>query len=69
MAYDTNLSKFGDLMAVTDFIESCKCHALIDYDGYGHPVKDGSEDPKIYIRPSKLHEIPKDATHIIWFNK
>lgn len=42
---------------------------FIDYDGFGHPVKDRKCDPDIYIKPSKRHEIPEDATHIVWYNR
>ena len=58
-----------DLMTPEEFIEDCECGCFIDYDGYGHPVKDGYEDISIYIYPSALIEIPLDATHINWYNR
>jgi hypothetical protein len=58
-----------DVYTVKEFLKHVKCHAFIDYDGYGHPVKDGKCDPSIDILPSKVDEIPKDATHIVWYNR
>lgn len=42
---------------------------FIDYDGFGYPVKDKLADPYIEIKPSKRKLIPKDATHIVWYNR
>jgi hypothetical protein len=59
-----------DVYTVAEFMEHVKNGSFIDYDGYGHPVKDNMEDTKIYIYPSQCPEcIPTDATHINWFNK
>jgi hypothetical protein len=58
-----------DVYTVEEFTLRCKHHSFIDYDGYGHPVKDRKADNDIYIYPSKLHQIPSDATHIVWFNR
>lgn len=51
------------------FKEAVECGLFIDYDGVGHPVKDGKCDPDIWIKPSKLDEIPDDATEIVWYNR
>jgi len=58
-----------DVYTVEEFTQHVKDHSFIDYDGFGYPVKDGKADPSIYIKPSRLHEIPADATHIVWFNR
>lgn len=58
-----------DVYTIKEFKELCKTGMFIDYDGYGHPVKNNMADPSIYIKPSKLNEIPSDASHIVWFNK
>jgi len=58
-----------DVYTVQEFIEAVEDCAFIDYDGFGYPVKDGLADNKIWIFPSKLHCIPADATHIVWFNR
>lgn len=58
-----------DVYTVQEFKEFCASGAFIDYDGYGHPVKDRKSDLEIYIRPSKLNMIPEDATHIVWYNR
>lgn len=68
--YGGNLDKGeDDVYTVEAFKEYVACGAFIDYDGYGHPVKDGLADSSIDIHPSKIHKIPPDATHIIWFNR
>lgn len=58
-----------DVYTVKEFREACACGGFIDYDGYGYPVKDGKADPDVIIQPSRLGEIPDDATHIVWFNR
>lgn len=58
-----------DVYTVEEFKAHCKSGSFVDYDGYGHPVKDGLEDNSIYIKPSNVATIPKDATHINWFNR
>lgn len=58
-----------DVYTVEQFKEFCKRGAFIDYDGFGHPVKDNMCDPSICVRPSKLNDIPDDATHIVWYNR
>ena len=58
-----------DVYTVDEFRACCAQGAFIDYDGFGHPVKDNLFDGDIDIRPSRLHEIPEDATHIVWYNK
>ena len=61
-------TSYGDLMTVEDFRGNCEGGGFIDYDGFGHPVKDGKAS-KQRIYPSERNQIPKDATHIIWFNR
>ena len=58
-----------DVYTVDEFRERCKDGSLIDYDGFGHPVKDGKQDRSVNVYPSGLDAIPDDATHIIWFNR
>lgn len=62
-------AKEDDVYTIEEFKEYCECEAFIDYDGYGHPVKDKLADNSIIIVPSKLNEIPIDATHIVWYNR
>ncbi len=67
--YDRDLPTYGDLMTVEDFMECVSCGLFIDYDGSGHPVKNGRMS-KLNIYPSQCPGvIPEDATHIMWFNK
>jgi len=57
-----------DVYTLEEFRENVECGAFIDSDGLGHPVKGRKSDPSIIIKPSRLHEIPEDATHIVWYN-
>lgn len=59
----------GDVMTVAKFLDDCATQCLINYDGFGYPARNGMANPRIEIRPSRLSEIPPDATHIVWFNK
>jgi len=67
--YTDPLPDFGDLMTMADFLDHCKNQYLVDYDGTGHPVRDKKMMWSLTIKPSRLKMIPKDATHIMWFNK
>ncbi len=59
-----------EVYTIGEFKRLCAIHMFMDYDGFGHPVKGKKADPSVCIKPSRLHEIPKDATHIVWwFNK
>jgi hypothetical protein len=58
-----------DVYTVEEFKHRCERRSFVDYDGFGHPVKDGKADESIFIYPSKVSEIPSDATHIVWFNR
>lgn len=58
-----------DVYTVQEFKDCCEDGGFIDYDGYGHPVRDNKSDNSIYIKPSELQNIPDDATHIVWFNR
>lgn len=65
----SDLSDYGDVMPLKDFIEHCKIGNFIDYDGFGRYVKDGKET-NITIYPSDVEngEIRPDFDTIIWFN-
>lgn len=84
--YTRELSDFGDLMTVEEWVGCCEEGGFNDYDGYGHPVrvdhiewKDGMDPTKfptiqmkmsdMSVNPSLRHLVPKDATHIMWFNR
>lgn len=58
-----------DVYTVDEFRGRVSCGAFIDYDGFGHPVKDGKADPSVWVKPSRVDEIPADATHVVWFNR
>lgn len=58
-----------DVYTIEEFKNLVEIDAFIDYDGYGHPVKNNLADPSIYVLPSKIKDIPKDATHIVWYNR
>lgn len=66
--YNEQPDEDDDIMTVAEFIEYCKMGDLIDYDGFGSPVKDGLIG-SMTIYPSRRNDIPKDATHIVWYNR
>ena len=57
------------VIIIEEFIAQVKMGAFIDYDGFGYPVKDKLADESIVIKPSRIDQIPKDATHIVWYNR
>lgn len=58
-----------DVYTIKQFLSHVKDRSFIDYDGIGHPVKNKKADVTIDIYPSKVDRIPKDATHIVWYNR
>ena len=58
-----------DVYTVDEFREKVETGMFIDYDGFGYPVREGKADPDITVKPSRLDDIPADATHIVWFNR
>jgi hypothetical protein len=59
-----------DVYTVEEFLDHCDNGSFIDYDGFGFPVKDKLSDESIWVKPSNAKEtIPKDATHIVWYNR
>lgn len=64
------LSDFGDVMSLNDFIDNVKDGWFIDYDGFGRYVKDGMEsDIEIYPSDIDRGSIRKDFDTIVWFNR
>jgi hypothetical protein len=68
--YTKRISPFDLVLTVEEFT-SCVVDQPIftDDDGYGWPVYNGMADTTTIIVPSKIKEIPLDATHIVWFNR
>ena len=58
-----------DVYTTEEFISRCDQGMFIDLDGHGHPVKDNLADNSVFIKPSRYSQIPKDATHIVWYNR
>jgi hypothetical protein len=69
MAYVEKLEKGDDVFTVQEFKGYCADGSFIDYDGFGHPVKNGKADPSISVKPSLCAAIPSDATHVVWYNR
>ena len=67
--YGRTLDIEDDVYTIEEFLNCVKCGAFIDYDGFGFPVKDKLADESIEVKPSKIDKIPKDATHIVWYNR
>ena len=67
--YTNKPSEYGDVMTVADWVESCVDGFFIDYDGYGAPMKGKLVAKNCIVWPSIRHLIPKDATHIEWYNR
>jgi hypothetical protein len=63
---------YGDVFTVQEFMEGVRDRLFMDYDGTGYAAKliEGQVLlSSVLARPSRIHEIPEDATHIAWFNK
>lgn len=62
-------TKNGDLLTLKAFKQSVAHRTFVDSDGHGYPVKAKKLAPTHIVHPSEVRRIPKDATHILWFNK
>ena len=58
-----------DVYTVDEFLAHVASGAFVDYDGDGYPVKDKLADRGVLVRPSSARMIPKDATHVVWYNR
>lgn len=70
VVYSEEASKHdGDLMTVSEFKGAVYDGMFNDDDGHGRPMRDGKISYGMQVYPSRLWEIPEDATHVMWFNK
>ena len=67
--YDAPVLPNDYVYTVAEFRRQVEKGFFIDYDGFGHPVRDGLADESDIVKPSRVKEIPPDATHIVWFNR
>ena len=69
----------GDLFPIDDFLNMCRVHALVDYDGSGYLATE-TETSDISIIPSEVLDLRSQAepffvrdevqfTHILWMNR
>ena len=65
--YTNELPDYGDVFTGEEFLnESC---FGFDGDGIAYPVKNGKQDRKLVFTKNSLWRLPKDATHVAWYNK
>lgn len=67
--YKDDIPIDATILTRVEYIESVKCHALIDYDGYGYPVDCNKMAKNFMLWPSQLEHLPEDCTHVVWFNR
>jgi hypothetical protein len=65
--YTDELPDYGDVFTVEEFLDE-GCFGF-DGDGIAYPVKDGKEDRRLCFTKNSLWRLPKDATHVAWYNK
>jgi len=66
--YTEEVGGIGNLMTVETWRCGVRSGCLTDDDGFGYPVKDGKASSQP-ISPSDMSDLPKDATHVQWFNR
>lgn len=67
--YTDDLMEGCAVLTIEEYLKECKMGMIIDYDGFGNPVKEG-KCSRVNVYPSrKGKDIPKDATHVIWYNR
>lgn len=65
---------FGHIMSRREYLDSVEAGVFIDYDGFGHPVFEVSEnlfkeDRDIFLYPSKGEKEMKNCTWVVWYNR
>ena len=71
--YNKSIPNYGEIMTIEEFKYAVKSGSFNDDDGHGEAICNNRmhsgllDNTSIY--PSSIDTIPKDATHIIWFNK
>ena len=62
---------YGDMMTLEEFIDLCKCDALIDYDGHGYYAESQEIITDVLCIPSDIlnGDIKNEYQYMIWFNK
>jgi hypothetical protein len=71
MPYElSEIPDYGDVMSLKTFLSCVKDGGFIDYDGFGHYIKDGQET-NIEIYPSDYHHnsIRYEFDTIVWYNR
>ena len=71
MPYElSEIPEYGDVMTLKSFLSCVKSGGFIDYDGFGHYIKDGQET-NIHIYPSDYHHksIRYEFDKIVWYNR
>lgn len=67
--YTSRFEATDNVMTTAEFRQCVEDEVFVDSDGFGSPARDGKVDDDIWIRPSCLDEqLPKDATHVVWYN-
>ena len=67
---ETYLGDGAMKMSVRSYLNAVMDRSFIDYDGYGHPIVDGTEDKTVVLLPSHgASNIPKKAKHINWYSR
>ena len=64
------IPKYGDLMTLNEFKESCEDALFIDYDGSGkYATKTQMSTIPVYPSDVTKGILREDFTHVVWFNK
>lgn len=60
----------GELYPINEWLDMVECGGFVDDDGFGNPVLNEHSDEDIFVYPSdELSEVPRDATHVMWYNR
>lgn len=63
--YNEKLVSKKHMMTVDTFLQLIEDGTIMDDDGFGYWVKDGSVNKECGVFSS----LPLDATHVVWYNK
>lgn len=68
-AYDQALDTIGTIFTVEQWKQDVEQGLLVDYDGWGYPVKGDRVAKLKAFHPTEAAMLPADATHVLWFSR
>jgi hypothetical protein len=69
--FTEKIPAYASLMALEEWVANITPGGgFTDYDGFGHPAKEGLMAGDVLLLPSRGEKnVPSGTTHVVWFNR